>query len=708
MKKLILLLTFAFSSIVSIAQTQFYLDGLVYEILSESDKTVEVHDCDNSIGEVSIPETVSYNGKDYSVLSIGDEAFFSCQSLTTITIPGSVRSIGNMAFSYCESLTSIIIPSSVEAIGERAFSSCYGLTMINVDEGNIHYKSIDGVLFDFDVTTLIQCPIGNSRTTYEIPNTVTSIGIAAFFHCESLTSVAIPESVTSIRDYAFYSCLGLTSVSIPSSVVSIGDNAFAWCYGLTSVSIPNSVTFIGGYAFSNCDGLTSVTIPKSVTSIGEMAFSGCDKLTMINVENGNNRYKSIDGVLFNSDATALIQYPIGNDRTSYIIPNSVKFIDAAFGGSHKLTSITIPSSVTSIDEFAFSGSYGLAAINVDSGSYHYKSVDGVLFNFDVTKLVRYPMGKSMTSYVIPNSVTSIGDYAFSGCSGLISVTIPNSVVYIGDSAFSYCEELSSVTIPSSVVSIGEEAFGGCSSIVSVIIPNSVMYIGVSAFSWCSGLTSVTIPNSLISIGDGAFFGCDRLQEVTNFARDPQKIAPIVFEYVDLSNVKLSVPSLSVEKYKNADVWKDFGTIEGMVLPEFRFCSNNYYFETISIQLCGETEFTFPTADILMPYEGFNLEGWTTNADGTGKMFKPNQIVPLDELKGLFMFYAKWVDSAGIDAVETDKIVVSGGVLRNPEGEDIRIYDLNGREMYSGNGSELRLPAGLYILQTSNGSRKVVF
>lgn len=135
---------------------------------------------------------------------------------------------------------------------------------------------------------------------------------------------------------------------------------------------------------------------------------------------------------------------------------------------------------------------------------------------------------------------------------------------------------------------------------------------------------------------------------------------------------------------------------------------NYYFETISIQLCGEAEFTFPTADILMPYDGFNLEGWTTNADGTGKMFKPNQIVPLDELKGLFMFYAKWVDSAGIDAVETDKIVVSGGVLRNPAGIEMHIYDLNGREMYSGNDYELRIPKGLYILQTPNGNRKVVF
>ena len=240
------------------------------------------------------------------------------------------------------------------------------------------------------------------------------------------------------------------------------------------------------------------------------------------------------------------------------------------------------------------------------------------------------------------------------------------------------------------------------------IPNSVTTIGEYVFAGCSSLTTVTIPNSVKFLGNHAFGWCYNLREVTNFARDPQQISSGVFYSVQLSNVRLSVPSLSVEKYNNADVWKDFGTIEGMVLPEFRFCSNNYYFETISIQLCGETTFTFPTADILMPYDGFNLEGWTTNSDGTGKMFKPNQIVPLDELKGLFMFYAKWVDSAGIDTVETDNIVVNGGVLRNPVGVEIHIYDLNGHEMYSGNGCELRLPTGLYILQTPNGNRKVVF
>ena len=464
MKNLILFLTFAFSAIISMAQTRFDANNLTYEILSESEKTVEVHDGSKSNGEVFIPSTISYNGNNYTVTVIGEEAFSWCSELTAVTIPNSVIYISKKAFSGCYGLTSITIPNSVTSIGESAFDNCSGLT---------------------DIT---------------IPNSVMSIGKWAFSWCLGLTSVTIPNSVTSIGERAFNNCNGLTTVTIPNSVTTIGDEAFYWCAQLMSVAIPNSVISIGDYAFSGCPRLTSVTIPNSVTSIGECAFYGCSGLTMINVEDGSKHYKSIDGVLFNFDATELVQYPVGNNRTAYIFPNTVY---------------------------------------------------------------------------------SISDYAFSGCC-LTSVSIPNSVTAIGD----------------------------------------------CAFGSCFGLTSVTIPNSVISIGDYAFMYCHRLQEIINLAEEPQRITSDVFSVVQLGNVRLIVPSSSVEKYKSADVWKEFGTIEGQ--------------------------------------------------------------------------------DAGVGAVETDKIVVSGGVLRNPEGEEIRIYDLNGRAMYSGNGSELRLPAGLYILHTVNGNRKVVF
>ena len=242
------------------------------------------------------------------------------------------------------------------------------------------------------------------------------------------------------------------SANIPSAidgvaVTSIGECAFKNCSSLTSVTIPKSVTSIGDYAFNYCSSLTSVTIPNSVTSIGEGAFFCCSSLTRV----------------------------------------------------------TIPNSVTSIGDYAFSYCSSLTAIYVAEGNTTYTSEDGVLFSKDKTMLYRYPAGKMENEYAIPESVTSIGDCAFSECSSLTSVTIPNSVTSIGVSAFSECSSLTSVTIPNGVTSIGNYVFKNCSSLTSVTIPESVTSIGESAFYGCSSLTSVTIPNSVKSIGPGAFY-----------------------------------------------------------------------------------------------------------------------------------------------------------------------------------------------------------
>ena len=249
-------------------------------------KTVVIPDSVTSIGRwafgycesltsVTIPD---------SVTSIGSCAFYDCTGLTSITIPDSVTSIGNGAFGYCESLTSVTIPDSVTSIGDEAFNNCTRLTSITVKEGNPKYSSDEyGVLFNKDKTLLIQYPIGNKRTSYTIPDSVTSIGDWAFAQCTGLTSVTIGNSVTSIGEAAFWLCTGLTSVTIGNSVTSIGEAAFWLCTSLTSVTIPNSVTSIGSSAFSMCVSLTSVTIPDSVTSIGNGAFYFCTSLTRVTI-----------------------------------------------------------------------------------------------------------------------------------------------------------------------------------------------------------------------------------------------------------------------------------------------------------------------------------------------------------------------------------------------------------------------------------------
>ena len=394
------------------------------------------------------------------------------KSITIATIPEtvtyygttySVTRIGNYAFSHCKSLTSITIPNSVTSIGGYAFRNCSSLTSITIPNS---------------VTSIGTCALQDcsSLTSITIPNSVTNIEEGAFYRCSSLTSIAIPNSVTSIGDYAFEFCSSLTSITIGNSVTSIGDEAFACCASLTSITIPNSVTSIGDHAFADCTSLTSVTIGNSVTSIGSDAFYSCSALTSIT------------------------------------IPNSVTSIgERAFCKCSSLTSVAIPNSVTSIGRWVFSDCSSLSSIVVETGNTTYDSRDNcnaIIETATNTLVIGYK------NTIIPNSVTSIGDYAFSSCTSLASITIPNSVTSIGENAFDFCSSLTSITIPNSVTSIGGGAFLGCTSLTSIAIPNSVTSIGDHAFWACSSLTSITIPHSVTNIEEGAFLACSSLTSIT--------------------------------------------------------------------------------------------------------------------------------------------------------------------------------------------------
>ena len=278
------------------------IDGFKYFLVSDTKTATLVPNTEPYAGDkIVIPESVkAKDGNDYKVTAFGDESFYGCKDLISITIPSSVTSLGESCFNGCSGLTSITIPSSVTSLGKWCFWGCSGLTSIT------------------------------------IPSSVTSLGEGCFNYCSGLTSITIPPSVTSLKGYCFHQCSGLTSITIPSSVTSLGEWCFVGCNGLTSITIPSSVTSLGESCFAGCSGLTSITIPSSVTSLGESCFGGCSGLTSITIPSS---VTSLGRKCFN--------YCSG--LTSITLPSSVTSLgDYCFQFCSGLTSITISSSVTSL------------------------------------------------------------------------------------------------------------------------------------------------------------------------------------------------------------------------------------------------------------------------------------------------------------------------------------------------------------------------
>ena len=410
-------------------------DALTSVTIPDSVTVIKEHafdDCSN-MTDVAIPG---------SVTSIGDSAFRECDALTSVTLPDGILSIGAMAFYSCDEITSIDIPKSVTTIGDEAFNCCNNLNSLTVNANNSNYSTENDVLFDKEKTLLIQYLRAKRKTSYSIPDTVREIGYSAFYNSSNLKSIWLPNNLE-----------------------SIADKAFCGCSSLTGITIPNGVTAIGNEAFASCSKLLTVAIPDSVTSIGNDAFKPCTSLISITVGDNNEYYASDNGVLYDKKQKALLLYPSANNNNSYVIPDGVMTIgkmafyscksltdvtipdsvtsigNNAFASCSALTSITIPDSVTSIGNNALDNCKSLTSITVDENNKYYSSKDGVLFNKDRTVLILYPRSNNRKSYIIPDSVTTIEDWAFESCNSLTGILIPDSVTSIELNSFSWIETL---------------------------------------------------------------------------------------------------------------------------------------------------------------------------------------------------------------------------------------------------------------------------
>lgn len=544
MKSKLLILIFLLLPMASarLFSVEAFIDEINYYIDLDAKTAVVSSNSSHYSGDIVIPSTVDYEGMTLNVTGIGYKAFLNCVDLTSVKIPGSVTDIRGYAFDGCINLTSIIIPNSVTSIGDYSFLNCKKLSTIN------------------------------------IPESVNNIGISAFQNCTGLVDVSVGNSVKRIGERAFDGCRGLVSITIGKSVTSIGFEAFQRCYSLTSVHItdlkawceiafevrpgeynysnqqlsnplacanhlflngeeiidlliPNDVTTIGSFAFVDCTNIASIFIPNSVISIGQHAFSGCIGLTSVSIGNG---VTSMDSDVF-SGCTGLTSVNITDleawckiDFKGY---GPLYEAHHLFLNGEEVKDLVIPDSVTSIGNGAFMGCTGLTSVTIGNG---------VTDTHIGSSAFSYCNG--LTHVSIGNSVTNIDNEAFSGCSCLSSIAIGNRVNRIGNNAFDGCDNLTSVHIndleawskilfespESNPLLFAHHLFLNGIEIKDLVIPNKVTCIGASAFCGCTGLTSITIPGSVTRIGANAFEGCSSLTSTVILPGAATSIGPYAF------------------------------------------------------------------------------------------------------------------------------------------------------------------------------------
>lgn len=577
MKKILLFMLLFTNALGLLAERiDFSLDGIDYQIISETSKTCMTIGA-NVSGDITIPSIV----QGYSVILIGNYSFSRCEDLISVIIPSTVTRIGESAFTG-RTIRSVVIPNSVTEIGAEAFSYCSRLASVDIPNSvtTIEYgtfgrcKSLVSVTIPNSVTKIgqeafIYC---SNLLSVNIPTSVTEIGAGAFSGCNNLLSIDIPDSVTLIGAKAFAACRSLLSVDIPNSISKIFDNTFVNCEKLKSVNMPNSVVSIKSGAFKGCKSLTSVVIPGSVNEIASGAFADCKNMMSVRIlaENppsvGKESFE--DHVVKYVPSASLNNYRKNWSDISHVIGFETQrkldislkeagflindFMNLSEAEIHQVTVLKISGNMNGTDFLTLNKMINITELdlsdaNIVSGGMDYYTVDNLKYGTKNNTIKRYQLNgltaiqnlvlpktlksiddyafksyTSLRSVTIGGSVTKIGEGAFEG-SGLTSVVIPNSVARIDGYAFKYCYVLTSVTLSNSITKISDDTFGNCNSLTSIVIPDGVTSIGRWAFEDCTNLKMLTIPNSVKSIGMYAFSGCENVSSL----KIPESLTKII-------------------------------------------------------------------------------------------------------------------------------------------------------------------------------------
>ena len=562
---------------------------------------------------------------------------FVNSNLTEIILPESLSIIGVSAFQNCSNLVDITIPAGVEKIGVSVFRECMSLLDINVVEENKHYSSVDGVLFNKDKSTLIQYPTGKSGP-YIIPNTVTTIAVDAFVSSK-LTEITIPGSVTDILDGAFWYCDNLKKIiDLRIEPQSITVDAFEGVPTDITVYVPKG----SKEAYSQAENWNRFSNFVELPAAGDTFTSGDLLYTVLSVEDFEVSVAAADPKTLSGEVT--IPATVTNDGVEYTVTTLANF---GFESCPNLTALTLPETITSVGQYAFSIVAAFENINVSEENNYFSSEDGVLFNKDKTELVLYPAGRT-GEYSVPESVLTIGRRAFahsrlnqvslpegltkievSAFAGCVApeIILPESLSVIGDYAFNICSNLVNINIPDGVKKIGNLVFDGCNSLLDItveesnanyssmdgilfnkdkstlikypegkldgsyIIPNTVTTIEWYGFDH-SQFTEITIPASVTNIGWYVFKNCENLKKIIDYSIEPQTIDANVFKDVS-EDVTVYVSKGSKEAYSQAENWNRFSNFVELPAVGDTFTSGDFLYTVLSSE---EFEVSVAAAD----------------------------------------------------------------------------------------------------------------